>query len=61
MIPAIVEDFCRYYTTHRNKTVVYYYDATLPGSNYAVNDQDFHYNMVKEFKRHGWRIESVYL
>lgn len=60
-IPALVEDFCRYYGAHRNKTVVYYYDATALGSNYAVNDQDFHYNVVKEFERHGWRIESVYL
>ena len=60
-IPALVEDFCRYYAGHRNKTVVYYYDATALGSNYAVNDQDFHYNVVKEFERHGWRIESVYL
>ena len=41
--------------------MVYYYDATVLGSNYAVNDQDFHYNVVKEFERHGWRIESVYL
>ena len=60
-IPALVEDFCRYYAAHCNKTVVYYYDATALGSNYAVNDQDFHYNVVKEFERHGWRIESVYL
>lgn len=60
-IPALVEDFCCYYAAHRNKTVVYYYDATALGSNYAVNDQDFHYNVVKEFERHGWRIESVYL
>ena len=60
-IPALVEDFCRYYAEHRNKTVVYYYDATALGSNYAVNDQDFHYNVVKEFERRGWRIESVYL
>lgn len=60
-IPALVEDFCRYYSAHRNKTVVYYYDATALGSNYAVNDQDFHYNVVREFERNGWRIESVYL
>ena len=60
-IPALVEDFCRYYAGHRNKTVVYYYDATALGSNYAVNDQDFHYNVVKEFERHGWCVESVYL
>lgn len=60
-IPALVQDFCRYYAEHRNKAVVYYYDATALGSNYAVNDQDFHYNVVKEFERHGWRVESVYL
>ncbi|MDE6756265.1 MAG: hypothetical protein K2J66_03880, partial [Muribaculaceae bacterium] len=60
-IPALVEDFCRYYAEHRNKTVVYYYDATALGSNYAVNEQDFHYNVIKEFERRGWRVESVYL
>ena len=42
-IPALVEDFCRYYASHRNKTVVYYYDTTALGSNYAVNEQDFHF------------------
>ena len=60
-IPALVDDFCRYYAEHRNKTVVYYYDATALGSNYAVNDQDFHYNVVKEFESRDWRVESVYL
>ncbi|MBD5505628.1 MAG: hypothetical protein HDR09_18280 [Lachnospiraceae bacterium] len=60
-IPALVEDFCRYYALHQNKTVVYYYDATALGSNYAVNDQDFHYNVVKEFEARGWHVESVYL
>lgn len=60
-IPALIDDFCRYYAEHRNKTVVYYYDATALGSNYAVNDQDFHYNVVKDFERRGWRVESVYL
>ena len=60
-IPALVEDFCRYYAEHRNKTVVFYYDSTALGSNYAVNDQDFHWAVVHEFERNGWRIESVYL
>lgn len=27
----------------------------------VVNDQYFHYNVVKEFERHDWRVESVYL
>ena len=60
-IPALVEDFCRYYAGHRNKTVVYYYDATALGSNYAVNEQDFRWVVVHEFERQGWRCEAVYL
>ncbi|MCM1310840.1 MAG: hypothetical protein NC301_07445 [Bacteroides sp.] len=60
-IPALVDDFCRYYAAHRNKTVVFYYDATALGSNYAVNDQDFHWVIVHEFEKRGWRVESVYI
>ena len=60
-IPALVEDFCRYYASHRNKTVVYYYDATALGSNYAVNEQDFRWVVVHEFERHGWTVEAVYI
>lgn len=60
-IPALIEDFCRYYSSHRNKTVVFYYDATALGSNYAVNEQDFRWVVVHEFERQGWRCEAVYL
>ena len=60
-IPALIDDFCRYYATHRNKTVVFYFDATALGSNYAVNDQDFRWWVVHEFERHGWMVEAVYL
>ncbi len=60
-IPAVVEDFCQYYAQHRNKTVVYYYDATALGSNYAVNEQDFRWVVVHEFERHGWQVEAVYI
>lgn len=60
-IPALVEDFCRYYAAHRNKTVVYYYDATALGSNYAVNEQDFRWVVVHEFEKHGWTVEAVYI
>lgn len=60
-IPALVDDFCRYYAAHANKTVVYYYDATALGSNYAVNDQDFRYVVIHEFERHGWQVEPVYI
>ena len=49
-IPEVVADFCTYYASHRNKTVVYYYDATALGSNYAVNEQDFRWVVVHEFQ-----------
>ena len=60
-IPALVADFCAYYAHHQNKTVVYYYDATALGSNYAVNDQDFRYVVIHEFERHGWQVNDIYL
>ena len=60
-IPALIEDFCRYYANHQNKTVVYYYDTTALGANYAVNDQDFHWVVCHEFERHGWQVKDVYL
>ena len=60
-IPALIQDFCHYYRNHRRKSVVFYYDSTALGSNYAVNRQDFKWTIENEFRRHGWRIRSVYL
>lgn len=60
-IPALIEDFCHYYRNHRRKHVVFYYDTTALGSNYAVNKKDFKYVIEAEFKRHGWKIKSVFL
>ena len=60
-LPALVSDFCSYYRFHRCKRVVFYYDATALGGNYAVNDQDFHWVIVHEFERHGWEVQDVYL
>lgn len=60
-LPALVDDFCSYYAHHQNKTVIYYYDSTALGSNYAVNDQDFRWVVIHEFERHGWTVNDVYL
>ena len=60
-LPALVDDFCNYYSEHRNKTVVFYYDTTALGSNYAVNTQDFRWVVIHEFERHGWQVQDVYL
>lgn len=50
-LPALIADICEYYAMHRNKRVVFYYDTTALGGNYAVNDQDFHWVIVHEFER----------
>lgn len=60
-IPALVDDFCRYYSSHRCKTIVYYFDSTALNSNYAVNDKDIRYTVVSEFRRHGWEVIEVYI
>ena len=60
-IPALIEEFCNYYTRHENKTVIYYYDTTALGANYAVNEQDFHWVVCHEFEKRGWQVEDVYL
>ena len=60
-IPELIADYCRYYASHRNKTVVYYYDSTALGSNYAVNDRDILWWVCHEFERHGWNVVPVYI
>lgn len=58
-IPALVAEFCQYYAAHRCKMVVFYYDTTALGSNYAVNSIDFRYTIISEFEKHGWTVEAV--
>jgi len=57
----LVQDFCRYYRHHREKTVIYYYDNTALGSNYAVNDEDFKSVVCDEFARHNWKVRPVHI
>lgn len=58
-IPALVGDFCQYYAHHRCKTVVFYYDTTALGSNYAVNSVDFRYTIINEFEKRGWHVVAI--
>lgn len=60
-LPELVDDFCTYYAHHQNKEVVFYYDSTALGSNYAVNEQDFHWVIKDALERHGWFVNDVYL
>ncbi|MDE6717882.1 MAG: hypothetical protein K2J70_06790 [Muribaculaceae bacterium] len=60
-LPELIDDFCRYYSFHQRKHVVFYFDATARGSNYAVNDIDFQKVVADRFARNGWSVEPVYL
>jgi len=50
----LVQDFCKYYRLHKEKTVIFYYDNTALSSNYAVNNEDFAAVIVNEFQKHEW-------
>lgn len=60
-LPALIADFCQYYDPLPMHEVVFYYDATALGSNYAVNDQDFRWVITHELQLHGWRVRPVYI
>lgn len=60
-LPELVADFCAYYEPHDTHEATFYYDNTALGSNYAVNDQDFHYVICAELERHGWTVNPVYI
>lgn len=60
-IPELIADFCEYYRLHDCHEVVFYYDSTALGSNYAVNDEDFKFVVQNEFQRHGWTVRPIYI
>ncbi len=57
----LIENFCTYYRHHKRKEVVFYYDSTALGSNYAVNDQDFRWVIADALKARGWFVREVYI
>lgn len=60
-IPQLVDNFCEYYSFHQRKKVIFYYDSTALGSNYAVNEQDYHWVICNQFEHNGWEVEDIYL
>ena len=60
-IPALINDFCTYYENHRYKHVIFYYDSTALGSNYAIDDKDFRWWVQHELEARGWTVDCVYL
>jgi len=57
----IVDNFCEYYKNHQRHEVLFYYDSTALGSNYAVNDDDFAAVIQQQFAKNKWDCTAVYL
>ncbi len=55
-VRELVQDFCNYYRYHNTREVVYYYDNTALGTNYAVGEDDFASVICSEFERLGWSV-----
>lgn len=60
-LPELIDDFSRYYQHHPRRDVIFYYDSTALGSNYAVNDQDFRRVIIDCLTAHRWRVTPVYI
>lgn len=57
----LVDDFCHYYRTHVTREVVFYFDSTAIGQNYAVNKDDFAAVICEQFNKNGWTVVRKYL
>lgn len=60
-LPELVQDFCDYYASLTRREVVFYYDSTALGSNYAVNDEDFRRVVEQVLLKNKWHVSSVYI
>ncbi len=57
----LVDDFCEYYRHHYTKDVIFYFDQTALGSNYAVSDDDFRSVIQHQFEKNGWSVTAVHI
>ncbi len=57
----LVKDFCNYYRHHKNKEVIYYFDNTAIGTNYAVGNDDFASAICDEFSKQKWKVSRVHI
>ena len=60
-LPELIDDFCKYYRHQKRKQVIFYYDSTALGSNYAVNNEDFKYVISNNLQVAGWSVRDVYI
>lgn len=60
-LPELVDDFCAYYLPLRHKEVVFCFDSTFVGNNFAVDSNDFHTVIKHCLMRNGWTVREIYI
>lgn len=60
-LEELICDFDAYYKHHPTREVVFYYDATARGTNYAVNKEDFEFVIRTKLRALGWRVQPIYI
>lgn len=51
-LPELIDDFAHYYQHHPNRGILFYYDSTALGSNYAVNTDDLRQVIIRALQKH---------
>lgn len=59
-IKDAVAEFAKYYTSHRRKEVVFYYDHTAIARN-ASNDLSYADELIAALKQHSWAVRGEYI
>lgn len=57
-LPELLDDFLAYYHYHQRHSVIFYYDSTFVGQNYAMHNDDFHTMITKHLRRHQWTVRE---
>lgn len=60
-LPELIQLFLQYYQCHRCHRVIFYYDATFVGNNYASHADDFHTLIEKQLRAAQWLVFAKYI
>lgn len=58
MINALIDDFCRYYEHHKERTVYYFRDR-YGDHRQANSSQSYNEQAIERLQRNGWNVEPV--
>ena len=60
LIDQLIINFCKYYSSHKTKHVIYWYDQTAIGK-YGTANLSFADVVIKTFQKQGWAVTPRYV